>query len=334
MKEPVIKLGSRVPSWMNGKKLSEIPSFFKENRQPFSTETAAESNQTQKNVPIEKADVKPMPVTKLTEINAQSTSNQIHSVPLTSNIPVKVEKIAPKLEPKPEPSKPVLIGNTKISIVPPTTTVNKNSNNILDSNANLAKVVHRPATINKSPNNFVDLNANIAPVAHSAQSLQQRFGLASQQIVGPDAAKQLQIQPPPQNAKKLTKRQLQAQKNARKALGLNAIDEVIDPSKQAEKEPKLDDDKAEDKMGVAETFADYKPAKLTFGEPHPDPVVETASLSSVEPNDITYQLSIPKKTIKQGKLSALQLESIVYASQAHQSILADGTRAGFLIGKF
>lgn len=53
---------------------------------------------------------------------------------------------------------------------------------------------------------------------------------------------------------------------------------------------------------------------------------------AVEPNDITYELNIPKRTIDKGCLSALQLESIVYASQAHQHILPDGSRAGFLIG--
>lgn len=85
-------------------------------------------------------------------------------------------------------------------------------------------------------------------------------------------------------------------------------------------------------MGIAETFADYKPVKLTIGKPHPDAVVESTSLASVEPVDITYELSLPQRTIDKGKLSALQLESIVYASQAHENILPDGSRAGFLIG--
>lgn len=103
---------------------------------------------------------------------------------------------------------------------------------------------------------------------------------------------------------------------------------------QLENELQVDqDDKAEDQMGVADTYADYKPAKLKFGQPHPDPVVETASLSSVEPTDITYELKIPKRVINKGALSALQLESIVYASQAHQHFLGNEDRAGFLIGK-
>jgi P-loop containing NTP hydrolase pore-1/C-terminal domain on Strawberry notch homologue len=61
-------------------------------------------------------------------------------------------------------------------------------------------------------------------------------------------------------------------------------------------------------------------------------VVETASLSSVEPSDIHYKLSIPSDTIDRGLLSALQLEAITYTCQAHEHMLQDGSRAGFLIG--
>lgn len=71
---------------------------------------------------------------------------------------------------------------------------------------------------------------------------------------------------------------------------------------------------------------------VKIGKKHPDAVVETASLSSVEPTDVYYQLSIPAETINNGLLSALQLESITYASQAHSQRLPDGSRAGFLIG--
>ncbi|KPI99007.1 Protein strawberry notch [Papilio xuthus] len=88
----------------------------------------------------------------------------------------------------------------------------------------------------------------------------------------------------------------------------------------------------DEEMGVAETYADYMPSKLKLGRKHPDPVVETASLSSVEPVDVTYTLSLPEETVRGGLLSALQLEAVVYASQAHEHTLPDGTRAGFLIG--
>ncbi|KAL1501972.1 hypothetical protein ABEB36_007190 [Hypothenemus hampei] len=94
-----------------------------------------------------------------------------------------------------------------------------------------------------------------------------------------------------------------------------------------------DEDEGDDEeLGVAETYADYMPSKLKLGKKHPDPVVETASLSSVAPVDVWYSVSIPEETIRTGALSALQLESITYASQAHEHILPDGSRAGFLIG--
>nr|XP_029724185.1 protein strawberry notch-like isoform X2 [Aedes albopictus] len=97
-------------------------------------------------------------------------------------------------------------------------------------------------------------------------------------------------------------------------------------------QPPEEEEAEEEEMGVAETYAEYWPAKLKIGKKHPDPVVETASLSSVEPSDVYYKISIPPEPINAGQLSALQLESITYASQAHDHLLADGSRAGFLVG--
>uniref|UniRef100_A0A1I8Q2D4 Protein strawberry notch n=1 Tax=Stomoxys calcitrans TaxID=35570 RepID=A0A1I8Q2D4_STOCA len=112
---------------------------------------------------------------------------------------------------------------------------------------------------------------------------------------------------------------------------------LMQPMKQVTNTPTTvvqhEEDEADyEEMGVAETYAEYWPAKLKLGKKHPDPVVETASLSSVEPCDVYYKLSIPLDTIQSGQLSALQLESITYASQAHDHLLPDGSRAGFLIG--
>lgn len=58
-----------------------------------------------------------------------------------------------------------------------------------------------------------------------------------------------------------------------------------------------------------------KPSKLSIGQPHPDPIVETASLSAVQPPEPTYDLLIAEEMEKSGALSCLQLETIVYASQ-------------------
>ena len=46
-----------------------------------------------------------------------------------------------------------------------------------------------------------------------------------------------------------------------------------------------------------------------------------------------FDLKLPQAIIKQGKLSSLKLEAVVYACQQHTNILPDGTRAGFLIGE-
>lgn len=54
---------------------------------------------------------------------------------------------------------------------------------------------------------------------------------------------------------------------------------------------------------------------VKVGLRHPDPVVETSSLSSVNPPDVWYRVSIPEETIDRGCLSALQLEAITYAAQ-------------------
>ncbi|XP_057655618.1 protein strawberry notch-like isoform X8 [Diorhabda carinulata] len=109
------------------------------------------------------------------------------------------------------------------------------------------------------------------------------------------------------------------------SMWMNQMDSKPMPQQEEEE---VDDEE----LGVAETYADYMPSKLKLGRKHPDPVVETASLSSVAPADVWYELSIPEETINRGHLSALQLESITYASQAHSHILPNKSRAGFLIG--
>uniref|UniRef100_A0A673JEI5 Protein strawberry notch homolog 2-like n=1 Tax=Sinocyclocheilus rhinocerous TaxID=307959 RepID=A0A673JEI5_9TELE len=103
------------------------------------------------------------------------------------------------------------------------------------------------------------------------------------------------------------------------------------PPPPPEEEEEADEEETED-LGHADTYAEYKPSKSTIGVSHPDIVVETNTLSSVPPPDITYTLSIPPSSISSGLLSALQLEAIIYACQQHEVILQNGQRAGFLIG--
>ncbi|KAM6938806.1 strawberry notch homolog 2b isoform 1-T1 [Lycodopsis pacificus] len=98
-----------------------------------------------------------------------------------------------------------------------------------------------------------------------------------------------------------------------------------------EEEEDAEEEETEE-LGHVDTYAEYRPSKSTIGISHPDIVVETNTLSSVPPPDITYTLSIPEPTINRGLLSALQLEAIIYACQQHEVILQNNQRAGFLIG--
>ncbi len=113
---------------------------------------------------------------------------------------------------------------------------------------------------------------------------------------------------------------------------------------EEEEEVEVEVEEAEE-LGHVDTYADYRPSKCErwflecilwlfvsywkiyivcafsfailakIGISHPDRVVETNTLSSVPPPDITYTLSIPETTINSGQLSALQLEAIIYACQ-------------------
>uniref|UniRef100_A0A672T0V5 Protein strawberry notch homolog 2 n=1 Tax=Sinocyclocheilus grahami TaxID=75366 RepID=A0A672T0V5_SINGR len=131
--------------------------------------------------------------------------------------------------------------------------------------------------------------------------------------------------------------------NSNRFQGLNSLDDISAiintppiggyqrPQTQPEEEEEVEVEEAEE-LGHVDTYADYRPSKSKIGISHPDRVVETNTLSSVPPPDITYTLSIPETTINSGQLSALQLEAIIYACQQHEVILQKNQRAGFLIG--
>ena len=89
------------------------------------------------------------------------------------------------------------------------------------------------------------------------------------------------------------------------------------------------------KAGVRETSTQpqtYVPHHIVGGAPHPGVIVETPGLANVEPPPITYRPYLPKELSISGKLSAMQIERIIYAGQAHGQRLADGSRAGISIG--
>ncbi|KAK3282320.1 hypothetical protein CYMTET_9945 [Cymbomonas tetramitiformis] len=81
-----------------------------------------------------------------------------------------------------------------------------------------------------------------------------------------------------------------------------------------------------------EVLQQYQPAKLKDGLPHPDPVIESSSLASIEPPDIWYHHHL-QDIVAAGTLSGLQLESVVYAFQRFEGQQLPGNqRAGFFLG--
>ncbi|XP_058978487.1 protein strawberry notch [Musca domestica] len=230
-----------------------------------------------------------------------------------------------------------------------TKTTGSNSNNSttgLSGSGGLGVLAGLQATTSTAsrqmPPNSVSYQANTASGLNKAASLlaQMTMGLGSMQPApAPAASTGLSTQSKMNN---MVLQKIQALVAANPQFLTSGIPNqllqqlLMQPMKQVTPAPVLaqpEEDEADyEEMGVAETYAEYWPAKLKLGKKHPDPVVETASLSSVEPCDVYYKLSIPLDTIQSGQLSALQLESITYASQAHDHLLPDGSRAGFLIG--
>ena len=79
--------------------------------------------------------------------------------------------------------------------------------------------------------------------------------------------------------------------------------------------------------------------------------MENATLSAVDPPDVTYNLAMPASILSEGKLSNLQLEAIIYGCQRHmvdlpvkpveelqgdmmgeEPLVEKPLRAGFLLG--
>ncbi|KAB2636953.1 protein strawberry notch [Pyrus ussuriensis x Pyrus communis] len=107
----------------------------------------------------------------------------------------------------------------------------------------------------------------------------------------------------------------------------------LPPPPEEVNEVAIEVEREEDEGGMAgETFMDYRPPKLSIGPPHPDPVVETSSLSAVQPPEPTYDLKIKDDLENKKALSCLQIETLVYACQRHLQHLPSGERAGFFVG--
>lgn len=80
------------------------------------------------------------------------------------------------------------------------------------------------------------------------------------------------------------------------------------------------------------TFVSYVPAKIRGARAHPADLVESASMAAVEPPDPTYVPALDSSIVRDGVLSEVQFERVVYAGQRHEQVLTDGARGGFYIG--
>ncbi|OWK21422.1 hypothetical protein AJ88_23365 [Mesorhizobium amorphae CCBAU 01583] len=71
----------------------------------------------------------------------------------------------------------------------------------------------------------------------------------------------------------------------------------------------------------------YEPYQLQAmsipgAKPHPDKLVESTAMASVAPPRPSYRPHLPEHVIEQGILSEAQLESVIYAGEAHAGYLA------------
>jgi predicted RNA methylase len=91
---------------------------------------------------------------------------------------------------------------------------------------------------------------------------------------------------------------------------------------------------AEDIQSEDDVYSNYTPKKLAIkgAKPHLTTLVESAAMAAIDPPDIAYAPHLPNSIITKGDLTIAQLETVVYAGQAHSKTLPNGQTKGFFIG--
>mgnify|MGYP003386169523 CR=1 FL=1 len=81
-----------------------------------------------------------------------------------------------------------------------------------------------------------------------------------------------------------------------------------------------------------EAYATYS-SRAGLGSPHPDVLIQSSSLASCALPELTYKLTMDRGVVNNDDLSSPQLETIMYASQRHETFLPGGKeKHGFFLG--